>query len=49
MKARATLAALTALLLPGIAVHWVGPWASGYPVAQDNDPGWADRLLKQVA
>lgn len=34
---------------PGIAVHWVGPWASGYPVAQDNDPGWADRLLKQVA
>ena len=34
---------------PGITVHWVGPWASGYPVAQDNDPGWADRLLKQVA
>ena len=33
---------------PGISVHWEGPWASGYPVAQDNDPGWADRLLKQV-
>jgi hypothetical protein len=33
---------------PGITVHWEGPWASGYPVAQDNDPGWAERLLKRV-
>jgi predicted DsbA family dithiol-disulfide isomerase len=33
---------------PGITVHWEGPWASGYPIAQSNDPTWPDRLLKQA-
>ncbi|HET6743171.1 MAG TPA: DsbA family protein [Kribbella sp.] len=34
---------------PGISVRWEGPWASGYPIAQGNDPGWAERLLERAA
>lgn len=34
---------------PGIDVHWEGPWASGYPIAEATDPGWPDRLLNLVA
>lgn len=34
---------------PGISVHWEGPWASGYPIAEGNDPGWAERLLERAA
>ncbi|WUS95061.1 DsbA family protein [Kribbella sp. NBC_00709] len=33
---------------PGIDVHWEGPWASGYPIAQATDPDWPDRLLNLV-
>jgi hypothetical protein len=34
---------------PGLTVRWEGPWASGYPIAADTDPGWADRLLASAA
>ncbi|MFF1818579.1 DsbA family protein [Kribbella sp. NPDC058245] len=34
---------------PGITVRWEGPFAEGYPIAQNTDPGWAERLLKQAA
>ncbi|MFC9693812.1 DsbA family protein [Kribbella sp. NPDC056951] len=34
---------------PGISVRWEGPFAEGYPIAQNVDPGWAERLLKQAA
>ncbi|MFI5729460.1 DsbA family protein [Kribbella sp. NPDC051587] len=34
---------------PGITVRWEGPFAEGYPIAQNADPGWAERLLKQAA
>ena len=34
---------------PGIEVHWEGPWASGYPIAQGNDPDWPKRLLHAAA
>ncbi|TCO50698.1 DsbA family oxidoreductase [Actinocrispum wychmicini] len=33
---------------PGIDVRWEGPWAAGYPIARDTDPGWAENLLKSV-
>lgn len=34
---------------PGITVRWEGPFAAGYPIAANTDPGWAERLLKQAA
>lgn len=34
---------------PGIAVHWEGPYASGYPIAETTDNTWPDTLLKQAA
>lgn len=34
---------------PGISVRWEGPWAAGYPIAENTDPGWAERLLKAAA
>ncbi|MFD3400737.1 DsbA family protein [Kribbella sp. NPDC058693] len=34
---------------PGIEVHWEGPWASGYPIAEATDPGWPERLLNLAA
>jgi predicted DsbA family dithiol-disulfide isomerase len=34
---------------PGIDVRWEGPWASGYPIAQSNDPDWPKRLLHAAA
>ncbi|TDD57708.1 hypothetical protein E1263_22355 [Kribbella antibiotica] len=34
---------------PGIKVRWEGPFAAGYPIAENSDPGWAERLLKQAA
>jgi predicted DsbA family dithiol-disulfide isomerase len=34
---------------PGINVRWEGPWAAGYPIATEDDPEWAVRLLKRVA
>lgn len=36
----------TAAHNPGVSVRWEGPWASGYPIAENTDPGWADRLLE---
>lgn len=34
---------------PGIDVRWEGPWAAGYPIAAETDPGWAEDLLKRAA
>jgi predicted DsbA family dithiol-disulfide isomerase len=34
---------------PGIAVHWDGPWASGFPVVESHDPAVYDGLLKRAA
>ncbi|WP_432888706.1 DsbA family oxidoreductase [Kribbella sp. CA-245084] len=34
---------------PGIDVHWEGPWASGYPIAEPTDPGWPERVLNLAA
>ncbi|NIH81645.1 DsbA family oxidoreductase [Amycolatopsis viridis] len=34
---------------PGIAVHWEGPWASGFPVVDAHDSDWTDALLKKAA
>ncbi|WP_405056089.1 DsbA family protein [Kribbella sp. NBC_01505] len=34
---------------PGITVRWEGPFAEGYPIAQNTDPEWAERILKQAA
>ncbi|MFC6160507.1 DsbA family oxidoreductase [Kribbella jiaozuonensis] len=34
---------------PGIEVHWEGPWASGYPIAEATDPGWPERFLNLAA
>jgi predicted DsbA family dithiol-disulfide isomerase len=38
-----------ALTNPGIAVHWDGPWASGFPVVESHDPAVYDGLLKRAA
>jgi len=34
---------------PGIDVRWEGPFAQGYPIAANTDPGWAERLLQQAS
>jgi predicted DsbA family dithiol-disulfide isomerase len=34
---------------PGIAVHWQGGWASGFPVIDRDDPSVIDSLLEQAA
>ncbi|MEV0796622.1 DsbA family protein [Kribbella sp. NPDC050281] len=34
---------------PGITVHWEGPYASGYPIAQNTNPTWPNHLLNQAA
>ncbi|WP_350278483.1 DsbA family protein [Kribbella sp. HUAS MG21] len=39
----------TAIHNPGVAVHWEGPWAAGYPIAQNKDPDWAHQLLRAAA
>jgi predicted DsbA family dithiol-disulfide isomerase len=30
---------------PGITVRWEGPWASGYPIVEKDDPGVWDELV----
>lgn len=35
----------SAVTNPGIAVHWDGPWASGFPVVDSDDPAVYDGLL----
>lgn len=34
---------------PGITVHWVGPWAAGFPVVDAHDPTVYDDLLRRAA
>ncbi|MEU4196242.1 DsbA family protein [Kribbella sp. NPDC026611] len=34
---------------PGIKVHWEGPWASGYPIAEATDRDWPEHLLHTAA
>jgi predicted DsbA family dithiol-disulfide isomerase len=34
---------------PGIAVHWEGPWASGYPIVDKDDPTVYEHLLQRAA
>jgi hypothetical protein len=32
---------------PGLTVRWEGPWASGYPIIEDDEPGvWDDLILR---
>ena len=33
---------------PGITVRWEGPWASGYPIVEKDDPGVWDLLVRQA-
>ncbi len=39
----------TSLNNPGIAVHWEGPWASGYPIVDQDDPTVYEGLLRRAA
>ncbi len=39
----------TAVTNPGIAVHWDGPWAAGFPVVDSDDSGVYDDLLARAA
>ena len=39
----------TTVTNPGIEVHWDGPWASGFPVVDADDPGVYDDLLTRAA
>lgn len=40
----------TSLANPGIEVRWEGPWASGYPIVEADDPGiWEVLLARAVA
>jgi predicted DsbA family dithiol-disulfide isomerase len=34
---------------PGISVRWEGPWAAGYPIATEDDPAWAEKLVRTAA
>jgi predicted DsbA family dithiol-disulfide isomerase len=34
---------------PGIAVHWQGGWASGFPVVDSNEPMAIESILRQAA
>lgn len=34
---------------PGIDVHWQGPWASGFPVVDTNDPSAIEQLLRHAS
>ena len=34
---------------PGIQVRWEGPWASGYPIVEKDDPGVWDELIQRRA
>ncbi|KAA2267196.1 hypothetical protein F0L68_00125 [Solihabitans fulvus] len=34
---------------PGLTVHWEGPWASGYPIVDEDDSGWAETLVERAA
>jgi predicted DsbA family dithiol-disulfide isomerase len=34
---------------PGIEVHWEGPWASGYPIVDRDDPTVYEDLLRRAA
>lgn len=34
---------------PGVAVHWEGPWAAGFPVVDKYDPSWAETVLRRTA
>ncbi|MBV9846261.1 MAG: DsbA family protein [Kutzneria sp.] len=38
----------TAHTNPGIAVHWAGPWAAGFPVVDADDPAVYDHLLERA-
>jgi predicted DsbA family dithiol-disulfide isomerase len=37
------------LFNPGITVHWAGPWAAGFPVVDDYQPGVHRELLERAA
>jgi predicted DsbA family dithiol-disulfide isomerase len=34
---------------PGMTVHWEGPWASGYPVVDSDDPSVYDDIVRRAA
>jgi predicted DsbA family dithiol-disulfide isomerase len=34
---------------PGMTVHWEGPWASGYPIVDVDDPQVYEDLLRRAA
>jgi hypothetical protein len=38
----------TTVTNPGMTVHWVGPWAAGYPIVDADDPSVYD-LLRRAA
>jgi predicted DsbA family dithiol-disulfide isomerase len=38
----------TDVVNPGISVHWEGPWASGYPIVDRDDPTVFERILRGV-
>lgn len=38
----------TTVTNPGITVHWDGPWASGFPVVDADDPGAVEDLLRRA-
>lgn len=39
----------TAVTNPGVQVHWDGPWASGFPVVDADDPGVVEDLVRRAA
>ena len=39
----------TTISNPGIAVHWEGPWAAGYPIIDSDDRGVYEDLLRRAA
>ncbi len=39
----------SAVTNPGVRVHWDGPWASGFPVVDADDPGAVEDLVRRAA
>jgi predicted DsbA family dithiol-disulfide isomerase len=39
----------TTITNPGVQVHWDGPWASGFPVVDADDPGAVEDLVRRAA
>lgn len=39
----------SAVTNPGVRVHWDGPWASGFPVVDADDPAAVEDLVRRAA